>query len=46
VSRIINHEATWFREFQNTYYSLAKKNIHDVPKMFGGEIDVSSAWRE
>ena len=46
VSRILNHEATWYWVFQNTYYALAKKSVHGVPKMFGGEIDVSGAWKE
>ncbi|MBO0711924.1 MAG: hypothetical protein J2P47_11670 [Acetobacteraceae bacterium] len=46
ISRLINHEATWFWTFQNTYYALAKKTVHGVPKMFSGLIDVSGAWKD
>ena len=44
VSRLINHEATWFWTFQNTYYAIAKAKVKGIPKMFGGIIDVSHAW--
>jgi len=46
ISRLINHEATWFWTFQNTYYAMARKTVHGVPKMFSGLIDVSGAWKE
>jgi peptide/nickel transport system substrate-binding protein len=46
ISRLINQEATWFWTFQNTYYAMAKKTVHGVPKMFSGVIDVSGAWKE
>jgi 4-phytase/acid phosphatase/peptide/nickel transport system substrate-binding protein len=46
VSRLLNKEATWFWTFQNTYYGIAKAKVKGIPKMFGGIIDVSSAWLE
>jgi len=46
ISRLINHEATWFWASQNTYYAMAKKTVHGVPKMLGGVIDASGAWKE
>lgn len=46
ISRLLNHEATWFWTFQNTYYALAKKTVHGVPRMFSGLIDVSGAWKD
>jgi peptide/nickel transport system substrate-binding protein len=46
ASRLINKEATWFWTFQNTYYGIAKAKVKGIPKMFGGIIDVSSAWLE
>jgi peptide/nickel transport system substrate-binding protein len=46
VSRIINQNATWFWTFQNTYYAMAKAKVKGVPKLFGGNIDVSNAWLE
>ena len=46
ISRIINQEAIWFWTFQNTYYAIAKAKVKGVPKMFGGVIDVSTAWLE
>lgn len=44
IARIINHEATWFWGFQNTYYAIAKRTVHGIPKMYSGVIDVSRAW--
>ena len=44
ASRLINQNATWFWTFQNTYYAVAKAKVKGVPKMFGGVIDVSTAW--
>ena len=44
ISRIINQEAIWFWTFQNTYYAMAKAKVKGVPKLYGGVIDVSSAW--
>lgn len=44
IARIINHEATWFWTFQNTYFALAKKDVHGIPKMYSGVLDVSRAW--
>jgi 4-phytase/acid phosphatase/peptide/nickel transport system substrate-binding protein len=32
--------------FQNTYYAMAKAKVKRVPKLFGGNIDVSDAWLE
>jgi 4-phytase/acid phosphatase/peptide/nickel transport system substrate-binding protein len=46
ASRIINKNATWFWTFQNTYYAVAKAKVKGVPKLYGGVIDVSSAWLE
>ena len=46
ISRIINQEAIWFWTFQNTYYAIAKAKVKGVPKLFGGVIDVSTAWLE
>jgi 4-phytase/acid phosphatase/peptide/nickel transport system substrate-binding protein len=46
ISRIINQNATWFWTFQNTYYAIAKAKVKGVPKLYGGNIDVSSAWLE
>ena len=46
ISRIINQEAIWFWTFQNTYYAIAKSKVKGVPKLYGGVIDVSSAWLE
>jgi peptide/nickel transport system substrate-binding protein len=46
VSRIINQEAIWFWTVQNTYYAIAKAKVKGVPKLFGGVIDVSTAWLE
>jgi peptide/nickel transport system substrate-binding protein len=46
VSRIINQNATWFWTFQNTYYAMAKAKVKGVPKLYGGNIDVSEAWLE
>ncbi len=46
VTRIINQQATWFWTFQNTYYAMAKARVKGVPKLFGGNIDVSEAWLE
>jgi peptide/nickel transport system substrate-binding protein len=46
VSRIINKNATWFWTFQNTYYAMAKAKVKGVPKLYGGVIDVSTAWLE
>jgi len=46
ISRIINQEAIWFWTFQNTYYAMAKAKVKGVPKLFGGVIDVSTAWLE
>jgi 4-phytase/acid phosphatase/peptide/nickel transport system substrate-binding protein len=46
ISRIINQEAIWFWTFQNTYYAIAKAKVKGVPKMYGGVIDVSTAWLE
>ena len=46
VSRILNKQATWFWPFQNTYYAIAKSKVKGVPKLYGGIIDVSSAWLE
>jgi peptide/nickel transport system substrate-binding protein len=46
ASRIINQEAIWFWTFQNTYYAIAKAKVKGVPKLFGGNIDVSNAWLE
>ena len=46
ISRLINHEATWFWTFQNTYYAMAKAKLRGVPKMYSGVIDVSDAWME
>jgi 4-phytase/acid phosphatase/peptide/nickel transport system substrate-binding protein len=44
ASRLINQNATWFWTFQNTYYAVAKARVKGVPKLFGGVIDVSTAW--
>ena len=44
VSRIINQNATWFWTFQNTYYAVGKAKVKGVPKLYGGVIDVSTAW--
>ncbi len=44
ASRIINQNATWFWTFQNTYYAVAKAKVKGVPKLYGGVIDVSTAW--
>ncbi len=44
ISRLINHEATWFWTFQNTYYAIAKAKVQGVRKMYSGVIDVSDAW--
>ncbi len=46
VSRILNKQATWFWPFQNTYYAIAKAKVKGVPKLYGGIIDVSTAWVE
>ena len=46
VTRIINQQATWFWTFQNTYYAMAKAKVKGVPKLYGGNIDVSEAWLE
>ena len=46
ASRIINQNATWFWTFQNTYYAMAKAKVKGVPKLYGGVIDVSTAWLE
>jgi len=46
ASRIINKNATWFWTFQNTYYAMAKAKVKGVPKLYGGVIDVSTAWLE
>ena len=46
ASRIINQQATWFWTFQNTYYAMAKAKVKGVPKLYGGNIDVSEAWLE
>ena len=46
AARIINQQATWFWTFQNTYYAMAKAKVKGVPKLFGGNIDVSGAWLE
>src|SRR5204862_1744637 len=46
ISRIINQEAIWFWTFQNTYYAIAKAKVKGVPKLYGGVIDVSTAWLE
>lgn len=46
ASRIINQNATWFWTFQNTYYAIAKAKVKGVPKLYGGNIDVSNAWLE
>ena len=43
IARIINQEATWFWTFQNTYFALAKKSVHGIPKMYSGLLDVSRA---
>lgn len=44
VSRLINQNATWFWTFQNTYYAVAKAKVKGMPKLYGGVIDVSTAW--
>ena len=44
ASRIINQNATWFWTFQNTYYAVGKAKVKGVPKLYGGVIDVSTAW--
>ena len=46
ISRLINKEAIWFWTFQNTYYAMTKANVHGIPKMYSGVIDVSDAWLE
>ena len=46
ISRLINKEAIWFWTFQNTYYAMAKAKVKGVPKLYGGVIDVSTAWLE
>jgi 4-phytase/acid phosphatase/peptide/nickel transport system substrate-binding protein len=46
ASRIINQQATWFWTFQNTYYAMAKAKVKGMPKLYGGVIDVSTAWLE
>jgi len=46
ISRLLNHEATWFWSFQNTYYAMAKAKLRGIPKMYSGVIDVSDAWME
>jgi peptide/nickel transport system substrate-binding protein len=46
AGRIINKNATWFWTFQNTYYAMAKAKVKGVPKLYGGVIDVSTAWLE
>ena len=46
VSRILNKQATWFWTFQNTYYAIAKAKVKGIAKMYGGVIDVSTAWLE
>ncbi len=44
ASRLINQNATWFWTFQNTYYAVGKAKVKGVPKLYGGVIDVSTAW--
>ena len=44
ASRLINQNATWFWTFQNTYYAVAKAKVKGMPKLYGGVIDVSTAW--
>lgn len=46
ISRFINNEALWFWTFQNTYYAIGKEHLKGIPKMYGGEIDISNAWIE
>lgn len=46
ISRIINHQATWFWTFQSTYYHIAKSKVHGVATMRSGILDVSRAWIE
>src|SRR5262249_3425429 len=46
ISRFINKEATWFWNFQNTYYAISTAKIKGLPKMYSGVIDVSRTWKE
>src|SRR5258708_12148539 len=44
ISPTINQEPIWLWTFQNTHYAMAKAKVKGVPKLFGGVIDVSTAW--
>jgi peptide/nickel transport system substrate-binding protein len=46
ISRLINHEATWFWTFQNTYYAISSARLKGLPKIYSGVIDVSNVWME
>ena len=46
ISRLINKEAIWFWNFQNTYYAISSAKVKGLPKMYSGVIDVSRTWKE
>ena len=46
ITRFINKEATWFWNFQNTYYAISTAKVKGLPKMYSGVIDVSRTWKE
>ena len=46
ITRLINKEAIWFWNFQNTYYAISTAKVKGLPRMYSGVIDVSRAWKE
>jgi 4-phytase/acid phosphatase/peptide/nickel transport system substrate-binding protein len=46
ISRLINKEAIWFWNFQNTYYAISSAKVKGLPKMYSGVIDLSRVWKE
>ncbi|MDT9155871.1 hypothetical protein RSW20_24350, partial [Escherichia coli] len=40
ITRLINKEAIWFWNFQNTYYAISTAKVKGLPRMYSGVIDV------